>query len=239
MRRASSSFGAALSALATALSALAAALICVGTLACEDAPGRPKRADAYERPADVASFAPLYATNCSGCHGADGTHGAALALANPEYLAWAPHDAIRTVVANGVDDTPMPAFARSEGGWLTDEQIEILVEGLSTAWGAERALGPPELPPYPQRGGDANRGERVYAEFCTRCHGADGRGDADGSAITNADYLALVSDQSLRAVVVAGRPDLEMPGFWDVGDAPMTAEQISDVVAWLAARREQ
>ena len=48
-------------------------------------------------------------------------------------------------------------------------------------------------------------------------------------------YLRLVSDQYLRTVVIAGRPELGMPGFRDyVPGKPMTPDEISDVVAWLA-----
>jgi hypothetical protein len=43
----------------------------------------------------------------------------------------------------------------------------------------------------------------------------------------------------LRTVVIVGRPDLGMPGFRDyVAGKPMTPEEISDLVAWLASRRQ-
>jgi hypothetical protein len=52
-------------------------------------------------------------------------------------------------------------------------------------------------------------------------------------------YLSLVSDQYLRTVVIVGRPELGMPGFREyVSGKPMTPEEISDVAAWLASRRE-
>jgi mono/diheme cytochrome c family protein len=59
-----------------------------------------------------------------------------------------------------------------------------------------------------------------------------------GSVVDPA-YLGLVSDQYLRTVVIAGRPDLGMPGFREyVPGKPMTPEEISDVVAWLASHRQ-
>jgi cytochrome c oxidase cbb3-type subunit 3 len=55
----------------------------------------------------------------------------------------------------------------------------------------------------------------------------------------DAAYLSLVSDQYLRTVVIAGRPELGMPGYREyVAGKPMTPEEISDVVAWLASRRQ-
>jgi cytochrome c oxidase cbb3-type subunit 3/ubiquinol-cytochrome c reductase cytochrome c subunit len=51
-------------------------------------------------------------------------------------------------------------------------------------------------------------------------------------------YLALVSDQGLRVAVIAGRPDLGMPDWRSyVAAQPLSRQQISDVVAWLAAQR--
>jgi hypothetical protein len=55
----------------------------------------------------------------------------------------------------------------------------------------------------------------------------------------DASYLALVSDQNLRTTVIAGRPELGAPDWrGDVAGKPLSAEQVSDVVAWLAAQRD-
>jgi cytochrome c oxidase cbb3-type subunit 3/ubiquinol-cytochrome c reductase cytochrome c subunit len=53
----------------------------------------------------------------------------------------------------------------------------------------------------------------------------------------NGSYLALISDQGLRSIVIAGRPDEGMPDWRTFGAQPMTDQQISDVVAWLASKR--
>jgi mono/diheme cytochrome c family protein len=86
--------------------------------------------------------------------------------------------------------------------------------------------------------GDPEQGLKVYAEACARCHGPDGNGGDKGGSVVDAAYLALVSDQALRTVVIAGRTDLGMPDWReDIPGQPLTPQQISDVVAWLAARR--
>lgn len=219
------------------------ALLLVMT-ACDGAPGRPDRANAYVRPSEVMSFDVLYATNCSGCHGEHGTLGPALALANPDYLAWVPREAMRVAVARGVAGTGMPAFARSEGGWLTDAQIDAILDGAVAKWGHASPASTSEMPVYAQAGGDARRGGAAYREFCASCHGVDGNGTTKGSAIIQPDYLALVSDQALRTAIVVGRPDLGMPGWRDGGATtdvsnPMSAEQVTDIVAWLASFRPE
>jgi len=56
--------------------------------------------------------------------------------------------------------------------------------------------------------------------------------------VANSSYLALVSDQHLRTTIIAGRSDLGMPDWrGDGSTAPLTPQQVSDVVAWLVAQR--
>ena len=51
-----------------------------------DHTGKPAEGAEPMRPDKVTNFDQLYSQNCSGCHGADGTHGAAMPLGNPEAL---------------------------------------------------------------------------------------------------------------------------------------------------------
>ena len=214
---------------------LAAALLA----GCDALPGRPTDADRPLRPSQVKDFAQLYSQNCSGCHGADGKFGPALPLDNPVYLALVDDASLRRAIAQGVPGTAAPPLARSAGGVLTDEQIDILINGIRQRWGRPDAVAGAAPPPYAGDGaGDATRGREVYATSCTSCHGADGTGTAKVGSIVDASYLALVSDQALRTLVIAGRPDLGHPDWrgYPPGQ-PLTAAQVSDVVAWLAAQR--
>ena len=68
-------------------------------------------------------------------------------------------------------------------------------------------------------------------------HGAEGRGGEKGHDIVDPSYLALVSDQGLRSVVIAGRTDLGMPDWRENTGSPLTSQQVSDVVAWMAVHR--
>ena len=58
-----------------------------------------------------------------------GKGGAAISLSNPVFLAIADDAAIRSTASKGVPGTPMPAFAQSAGGMLTDQQIDAIVRG--------------------------------------------------------------------------------------------------------------
>lgn len=225
-------------------------ILLLSTLGCDSLPGRPSEAGRYVQPDQVLDFETLYAQNCSGCHGADGTLGPARALRDPLYLALAPPTVLKRTLAMGVAGTPMPAFARTDGGTLTDAQIDALVKGLREHWGDATEGG---LPPYSeadaraagQPPADAARGRVAFGTFCGGCHGADGSGgdgsDAKaGGSVVDPAYLGLVSDQGLRTSVIVGRPDLGNPSFRDyVPGRAMTGQQISDVVAWLVAQRPQ
>jgi mono/diheme cytochrome c family protein len=92
----------------------------------------------------------------------------------------------------------------------------------------------------------ANRGAKVFARACADCHGEDGAGSAEGESpgrINDPALLTLFSDQALRRIVITGRPDLGMPDFADdtgrSGEfAPLSSDEIADLVALLATWRE-
>jgi mono/diheme cytochrome c family protein len=192
-------------------------------------------------PTEVLEFSTLYAENCAGCHGAEGRGSAAIALSDPVYLAIADDAVIRKVIANGVRGTTMPAFAQSAGGMLTDKQIDVITSGTRSRWSRPGILATANPPSYtPTSAGNAVRGEVAYRTYCESCHGKGGRGGIKGSSITDDSFLALVSDQDLRTIVITGRPELGAPDWrGDVSGKPMSDQEVTDVVAWLASRRVQ
>jgi len=206
-------------------------------LGCDRIPGKPNPADRAPLASEVTAFGPLYKGSCAACHGADGRLGASLALNDPVYLALVPRDRLRKVIADGVTGSLQPAFAMSAGGTLTDAQVDALVAGLVSSWGKGEPVKTSGLPPYAAPPGDAERGKAVYAAACAACHGPDGKGGTKGGSLVDASFLALVSDQYLRTVVIAGRTDLGMPDWRGYTPGPLTDSQISDVVGWLIAQR--
>ncbi len=203
-------------------------------------PGQPTNADIELKPEEVHDFAVLYRGNCAGCHGTDGKGNGALALANPIYLAIANDDVIHSAVASGIHGSLMPAFAKSAGGTLTDQQMDILVREMRTRWAKPEQAAGAALPAYAAtEAGDATRGARAYETFCAGCHGPDGKGSAKGSSIVDDSFLALVTGQSLRTTIIAGRPDIGHPDWRNcVRDKPMTAQEVTDIVAWLVGQRK-
>lgn len=209
--------------------------------ACDSAPGKPRKDSETSAPSEVTDFRTLYAQNCAGCHGAEGRGGAAIALANPVYLAIGDENSVRKVIANGVRGTSMPAFAQSAGGMLTEKQVEVLTSGMFSQWSRPGILDGSSAPSYiAKTPGNAAGGQLVYQTYCSSCHGPDGKGGSKASAIANDSFLALVSDQGLRTTVITGRPELGAPDWrGNVPAKPMSDQEITDVVAWLASRRVQ
>ena len=229
------------------------AAVCVGLVTlgaivgCDGMPGKPLEQERWVPPIQAVDFVTLYTQHCSGCHGRDGRLGAARPLNDPLYLTLVSEKRLREVIAQGGPGTSMPAFAQQAGGSLTDKQIEILVEEMRARWGRPEEFTNVVLPPYSVQEatatgsgpGDPQRGAVTYTTYCTQCHGTDGSGSPKGGSLTDPAYLALVSDQALRTAVIVGRADLGKPD-WRVNlpGRPMSTQEISDVVAWLASHRE-
>jgi mono/diheme cytochrome c family protein len=212
-------------------------LACLAALAagCEHAPGYPP--DPIARPSEVMDFATLYSENCAGCHGANGQNGPAIDLANPEYQALVDDATLRKWISGGMPGTEMPAFARSQGGMLTDAQVNALISGMRKQWARPNVFSGTAPPPYAQaQTGDARGGEQTYQARCSACHAPSHQ------QISSPVYLALVGDQALRSIIIAGRPDIGQPDWSHLGPGgkaapPLSTQDVDNIVAYLASLR--
>ena len=208
---------------------------------CADAPGKQIAASTPTVPNEISDFSVLYGENCAGCHGAEGRGGAAIALGDPVYLAIADDTIVRRAASNGISGTSMPAFAQSAGGMLTEKQIDVIARGIRERWSKPNVLSGANPPPYASTTpGDGSRGSQVYVTFCSSCHGVAGKGGPKASSIVDGSFLALLNDQELRTIVIVGRPDLGAPDWRNnIPGKSMSAQDVSDVVAWLASQRSK
>lgn len=208
-------------------------LLAIGALSgCKSLPGYPKAQ--WQPPQDQLSFNVLYKQNCAACHGAEGHNGPAMQLANPTFLAVADDATLRDVISNGMPGTMMPAFAQSAGGMLTSQQVDALVTGMRKQWGVPNVLGADKAPAWlqPATGGNAVQGQKDYVMYCLSCH------SSARTNVTNTSYLALVSDQALRSIIIAGRPDLGQPDWRNVkAGHPLTDQEVTDIVTYLGSLR--
>lgn len=219
------------------------AILCLAPLALALAgcnmPGRPGPGPEVPRPEAVLSYDTLYGQSCAGCHGANGENGAAIDLANPEYQALIDDATLRDIIAHGEKGTLMPGFAVSEGGELTDQQIDVIVKGMRQRWAKANAFGGATPPPYKAtHPGDPAKGQAVYAQACASCHGATAQKPGKAGSILDGSFLALINEQTIRSIVIAGRPDIGEPDWRNhIAGRPLTDDEITDVSAWLMAQK--
>lgn len=205
---------------------------------CGKLPGKPAPGPEVPRPDSVLSPRVLFAQNCAGCHGADGMHGPSTPLASPVYQALVDETILRRVVSQGLPGSMMPAFSQKFGGDLTDAQVDAIVHGIRANWYKGNVLTGANPPPYADDGkGNVKAGEQVYAGNCANCHGPAGGKIGEAGSVLNPAFLSLVVPQTIRTTVIVGRPDLGMPDWRDQKDNPMTAQEVSDVVAFLVAQK--
>jgi cytochrome c oxidase cbb3-type subunit III len=217
---------------ARAILSLIPVALLAGSLGCERKIGPPNDQEELMRPENVASFDRLYKQNCSACHGESGSGGPALDLANPKYQAVVDDASLKRWITSGMPGTQMPAFGESAGGFLTSQQVDVLVAGMRARWN-HKDQNAADMPPYSSNAaGNVEHGQDIFRVSCTSCH------QQGQQKITDASYLALVSDQSLRTIVIAGRPDLGHPDWKQVRPGqPLTDQDVSDVIAYLHSLR--
>ncbi|HWE87705.1 MAG TPA: c-type cytochrome [Terracidiphilus sp.] len=202
-------------------------------------PGKPATEPEVPRPEAVVSFDRLYGQNCAGCHGADGSHGPATDLANPEYQAMVDDNTLRTVISNGVKGSLMPGFSLDSGGMLTPRQIDAIVRGMRDRWSRPNPFNGATPPPYRSaHPGNAAQGESVYNAACARCHGSTAQHAGPAGSILDGSFLALINEQTIRTTVIAGRPDIGEPDWRNhIPGRAMTDDEVTNVSAWLLAKR--
>ncbi|TFH21622.1 MAG: hypothetical protein E4H03_10220, partial [Myxococcales bacterium] len=105
------------------VASIALTMLLASIIGCDGMPGKPSEADRPLRPDEITNFATLYATQCAGCHGADGRKGAARALNDASYLAVADDAVLESAIRNGIADSLMPGFGSAASNALTDEQV--------------------------------------------------------------------------------------------------------------------
>src|SRR5258708_14945366 len=145
----------------------------ISSMGCHRRIGPPNDQEELMRPEQVVSFDRLYKENCSACHGENGSGGPALDLSNPTYQVLVDDSTLRRWITSGMPGTQMPAFGESAGGFLTPQQVDILISGMRSRW-ASKSLSLCNIPPYfSNLAGNPDRGNAVFRTSCVSCHQHD------------------------------------------------------------------
>jgi mono/diheme cytochrome c family protein len=150
---------------------------------------------------NAALGAPIYLENCTSCHGAQGEGVDAPPLRNSQFVQKAGDEVVSTTIAHGIPGTEMPAWLQTQGGPLTEIQIDHVIAYLHTLQGVTSlptATPAPEEPtatplppgaptPEPARpsepggpgpaasmAGQVNQGQPLFGLYCASCHGPEG-----------------------------------------------------------------
>jgi mono/diheme cytochrome c family protein len=178
----------------------------------------------------LASALPIYAANCTGCHGADGEGTAiAPALNDPTLRQDRTDDELERIITNGVPGTLMAGWNQA----LAGPDITNLV-GLIRYWDEIPAglIPQPEVPPIASTDADViAAGEKLYNVACSTCHGADGQGSRMAPALNTQAFLAETNDQAIKAIISQGVPDTRMPAW----GGRLTDEQLNSLVSFIRA----
>jgi len=82
--------------------------------------------------------------------------------------------------------------------------------------------------------GDAEAGEKLFAQLCAGCHGADGqtpKGDA-GTVINSAAYWGTHDDAAILIAIAAGA-QAKMPAFAEAYGGPLSWEAVLSLAAFV------
>jgi cbb3-type cytochrome c oxidase subunit III len=177
----------------------------------------------------IATALPVYAANCTGCHGAEGEGtGIAPALNDPAVRQKSDAELNRTITS-GVPGTLMAGWNQA----LPPEQITELV-GLIRYWDEIPAglIPQPELPPIASTDADViAAGGQLFSIACSHCHGSDGQGTRMAPALNVQSFLTETNDQALKAIIANGVPNTRMPAW----SGRLSEEELNNLVSFLRA----
>lgn len=79
-------------------------------------------------------------------------------------------------------------------------------------------------------GGDPERGGELYVEYCSMCHGQDGRGRIGANLES---YPGIQAGAALEQVIAEGIPGSVMPAWSQAEGGPLNDQDIRDIAAYL------
>lgn len=197
--------------------------------------------------------AETYKALCSRCHGEKGNgHGinsiyldpAPRDLTKSEFMVSKPEARFLASITLGVPGTSMPAWGKS----LTGDQIKSTLDYVFETYVHEptRQLKPrkvPEQNPVTMAPASAARGEAIFLQRCTGCHGrkADGRGpnSLDISPrprnLRNLAFVNNTPDRRLFESIMYGVEGTAMPSWMDYG---LSQNEVGDIVNYIRSLNE-
>lgn len=190
----------------------------------------------------------IYQNLCLRCHGDKGDgHGTIATYLDPYprdftnagFMNSKPEERLANSIKNGVEGTSMPAW----GKVLTDEQVKGVLAYINQNFTKEartdiKSRDVPDKNPVADSPESVTRGETIYLQRCTGCHGrkADGKGANSLDILPrprnllNAGFINISSDRRMFESILYGVQGTAMPPWIDYG---LTKEDVGDLVNYL------
>jgi cbb3-type cytochrome c oxidase subunit III len=173
---------------------------------------------------------PVYAANCTGCHGAEGEGTAiAPALNDASLRSQKSAEELKRIITNGIPGTLMAGWGQA----LTDQEI-VDQAALISSW-AEIPPGiipQPDLPPIASiRAEVIAAGGQLYDVACSNCHGSDGQGTRMAPALNVQSFLTETNDQALKAIIAQGVTETRMPAW----GGRLSDDELKALVSYIRA----
>lgn len=190
----------------------------------------------------------VYQNLCIRCHGSNGDGAGPIAVyldpyprdfTNVGFMNSKTEDRFVESIKNGVGGTSMPAW----GKVLTDEQIRGVLAYINQNFTKEerREIKPRDVPernPVEATTESEQRGEVIYAQRCTGCHGrkADGKGANSLDILPrprnllNASFINSTSDRRMFESIMYGVQGTAMPPWIDYG---LSKTDVGDLVNYI------
>jgi len=204
--------------------------------------------ETLKTPPAPANPSVTYHELCERCHGEKGDGNGKVAwyidpsprdFTKAAFMNSKPRDRFVESIKTGVPGTSMPPWGHA----LKDDQVNGVLDYVLQTFTKEpqRALKPHKVPQQNPVASDAQsiaRGESMFLERCTGCHGrkADGKGPNSLDILPhprnlrNSWFVDKLSDSRLFDSVLYGVQGTAMPPWIDYG---LTQENVGDIVNFI------
>lgn len=206
------------------------------------------------KPPSVNSPQEIYQNLCMRCHGEKGDgHGMIATYLDPYprdftnigFMNSKTEERFVNSIKNGIGGTSMPAW----GKVLNDDQIKGVLAYINQNFtkDARQPIKPREVPeqnPVAMSPESIARGEGIYMQRCTGCHGrkADGKGANSLDILPrprnllNSEFVNQTSDRRMFESIMYGVQGTAMPPWIDYG---LTKNDVGDVVNYIRSLNQR
>ncbi len=176
----------------------------------------------------------LFAQNCAACHGEFGQGGpnpanasqTILPISTADFLNTRDDATIRAIIVQGQADLGMPPFGSTNGGLLSDDEIDAIVAFVRSWEANPLVFEPSPAAPTPEAAGLSTA--EIYANLCAQCHGPSGEGGS-GPELNTAAFQQEFTDQNLFDIINLGQPSTPMIAWGQF----LSSDQIRQMVQYV------